>query len=154
MKLLILTYVFLCTLIGTSLAEPPPDSLVKKLTAAIHSQCPDAAIKLTDRFFVASYDTMVFTVHGRLKTGEILSTTYQVVGPNVKGFILAIHAEKGLYNGQAIVPQIVQEPYYVTFIDSPPTEDGKGHYSITFSYGSGLDPKLKKSIFDALPKTK
>ena len=59
--------------------------------------------------------------------------------------------ENGPYQGQPVIPQELHGPYYPTFIDGPPTGDGTNHYWITFSNGSGLDPKLKQAIFDALP---
>jgi hypothetical protein len=58
----------------------------------------------------------------------------------------------GPYAGQAMVPQELHGPYYPTFINAPPTEDGGNHYWISFSYGSRLGPGLKQAIFDALPK--
>jgi hypothetical protein len=133
-------------------AALPPDELVKKITAAIHEHCPDAATQLTNGLYVAKNGTILFTLHRHQMTGEILAEKYQQEGPNFKGFVLTIGIEPGRYSGQAAVPQELHGPYFPTFITAPPAEDGTNHYWITFSYGSGLDPELKKAIFGALPK--
>ena len=59
--------------------------------------------------------------------------------------------EKGLYQGAALVPQELQGPYFPTFLNAPPTENGQNHYQIHFAYGSRLDPKLKAALLEALP---
>src|SRR5262245_32388640 len=90
---------------GPALAEPPPDELVMKMTAAIHKHCPDAAIEVSKDGFVAKSGTMKFTVHGRSKTGEISAHTHQQEGPNFKGFLLQVSVRDGKYAGAAVVPQ-------------------------------------------------
>ena len=150
-SLLISTFVFAATMLRC-LAEPPPDALVEKLTAIIRKHCPDAKFEVTNGLFTAKYGTMWFELYVRQMTGEILPKTRQEEGPNFKGFVLKIGVEKGPYAGQPVIPQELQGPYYPTFIDGPPTEEGSNHYWIRFSYGSRFDPKLKQAIFDALPK--
>ena len=136
----------------TCSAGPPPDALVEKLTAAIREHCPDAEIAVTNGLFTAKYGTMMFTIHPRLMTGEVLAKTRQEEGPNFKGFVLTVGVEDGPYRGQPMIPQELHGPYYPTFVNGPPTDDGANHYWITFSYGTRLDPLLKQAILDALPK--
>ena len=97
---------------------------------------------------------MMFTVHGRSMTGEVSRETYEEEGPNYKGFLLRVSLHEGVYSGQAAVPQTLQGPYYPTFIDAAATPDGKKYHSVSFSYGSRLEPKLKQAIMDTIPKTK
>jgi hypothetical protein len=152
MKTLIIGTLILATAALKCFADPPPE-LVAKLTAAIHEHCPNAQIVVTNGLFTAKSGTMMFTLHTRQMTGEILTNTFQEEGPNYKGFVLNVEVEKGPYMGQAFGAQELRGPYYPTFIDAPPTEDGTNHYWITFSYGGGLDPKLKQAIFHALSIT-
>ena len=132
----------------------PSEELVKKLSEVILKHCPDAKIEVTKYGFFAKHGTMPFTVHGRSMTGEISRETHEEEGPNFKGFMLRVSLVDGKYFGQVGVPQTITGPYFPTFIDAPATADGKHHHSVGFSYGSQLDPKLKKAIFDAIPKTK
>jgi hypothetical protein len=152
MKTLAIGTVILATAALKCFADPPPAELVGKLTAVVREHCPDAQIALTNGLFTAKSGTMIFKLHPRQMTGEILTNTFQEEGPNYKGFVLTVGVENGAYQGQAVVPQELHGPYYPTFLAAPPTEDGTNHYWITFSYGSRLDPKLKQAVLDVLPK--
>ena len=154
MKLKFFPILVLVATVLTCKSELPPDKLVQKLTAVIREACPDAMIQVTNNLFTAKYGTMLFTLHGHKMTGEMLPQTRQEEGPNFKGFVLTVRTESGRYEGQSWIPQELHGPYFKTFIDGPPTDDGKDHYWITFSYGSRLDPKLKQAILNALPKAR
>jgi hypothetical protein len=136
---------------GSALAEPPPDEMVQKLTKAIRTHCPDARFEVTKQEFVAKFETMTFTLHRRVKGGEVFPDTYQEEGPKVKGFILRVTMREGTYGGAAAVPQILQEPYFATYIDAKAVENNAKHYFVHFSYGSRLDEDLKKAISEAIP---
>jgi hypothetical protein len=131
-----------------------PDELAQRLTTAIRARCPNAQIEKSDEGFVAKDGTMLFTIHGRSKTGEVSATTHQEEGPNFRGFLLRISREDGTYQGAAVVPQTLQQPYFQTFIDARPTDGGAAHYHIRFSFGTRLDAELKAALLEALPKEK
>ena len=152
MKSLLISILALSVATLPCIAERPPDELVKKLTSVIREYCPDATTEVTDQAFIAKYGTMLFTVHDEQMDGNILPKPRQVEGPNYKGFLLDIRMQKGPYDGQLGVPQVLHKPYWSTFFDGPSSEDGKNCSWINFSYGSQLDPKLKQAIMDALPK--
>lgn len=134
-------------------ADPPAEELVEAVTAAITKHSPDAQFAVNRDGFTAKAETMMLTVHRRGKGGEIFPQTDQYEGPSHKGFMLHIASHSGPYQGAAVTPQTLQEPYFQTYIDSPPA--GKdGHYFIHLSYGSRLNPELKKAIFEAIPRTK
>ena len=133
-------------------AAPPPDALVKALTAAIHAQCPEADIRVVNDELVAKHGTMMFSVHHRSMTGEVAKETREEEGPNFKGFLLRVSLHEGAYNGQAVVPQDLKQPYWTTHINAPATPDKKGYYWLSFASGSRLDPILKQAILDTLPK--
>jgi hypothetical protein len=139
---------------GGSMAAPPPDDMIKKLTQTIKKLCPESTIEVTKDAFTAKHGTIVYTLHSRSKTGEVYPQTYQQEGPNFKGFMLNVSLQEGQYGGAAAVPQILQGPYFPTFLDAVPVEEGKKHYMVHFSYGSRLDPELMKAIYNVIPKTK
>ncbi len=147
-------FVVLGLIADSSLGAPPPPEMVRKLTAAIGKHCPDAKIEVTADGFIAKSGTMMFTLHGKSKTGEIYADTYRAEGPNFKGFLLRVAVNPGLYQGAAATPQTLQEAYFTTFIDAPSTPAGDAHYAVGFSFGSRLDPELKKAIFEVIPKSK
>jgi len=136
------------------LAEPPEAEVVRTLTSAISNLCPKAHIETDRLIFSAKFSTMVYTMHSRLKTGEVSTQTYQQEGPGFEGFTLGVSLEDGKYAGAADVPQTVQGPYFPTFLDAPATDGGKKHYLVQFSYGPRLNPAIKKAILDAIPKTR
>ncbi|MBC8467845.1 MAG: hypothetical protein H8D56_00120 [Planctomycetes bacterium] len=135
-------------------ADPPETNLIQKLTSVITNLCPKAEIKVDKHAFSAKHDTMVYTIHSRSKTGEVSPRTYQKEGPGFRGFMLRISLNDGKYGGAACVPQTIQGPYFPTFLDAPSTDGGKKHYQVHFSYGGRLDPKLKKAILEAIPRTR
>jgi hypothetical protein len=152
-RILFLTTLLVLALAQGSVAAPPPEDMVRKLTEAIRKHCPDANIEVTPEGFTAKYGTIVYTLHSRSKTGEVYPQTYSAEGPNFKGFLLNVSLRDGKYEGAAVIPQTLQGPYFPTFLDAVPTEDGKRYYQVHFSYGSRLDPALKKAILEAIPRT-
>jgi len=125
-----------------------------RIRMLVRKHFPDAVVAQDNGEFTAKHGTMVFTIHRHTMTGEVLKETDEVEGPNYKGFMISISVRDGEYNGQAAVPQTMNERYWLTFIDGPPTEDGKGHYVISFSYGSRLNRDFMKAVFEALPKAR
>lgn len=138
-----------------TLAAPAKQTeLVDRIGQLVTAHFPDAVVSQDNGTFSAKHGTMVFTIHRHSMTGEIWKETDQVEGPNFKGFMISISVRDGKYEGQAVVPQSLNRRYWQTYIDSPSTEDGKGHYVISFSYGSRLDNDFKKAVFEALPKSR
>ncbi len=150
---LLLVAIGLADSIAVADAEIPKE-LADRIQKIVRQHYPDVEITQKNGWLSAKHGTMIFTVHRHLKTGEILETTDRVEGPNAEGFVLSLSVQEGKYEGAAVVPQILGEPYWQTYIDRPKTEDGQGHYVINFSYGSRLDKDFMKTVFEALPKSK
>lgn len=127
---------------------------VERVVHLVRKHCPDAEIVQDDRKMSAKDGTMMFTIHPRLKTGEVLKKTVQVEGPNFRGFLLQFSVVEGKYHGAAEVPQTFHDPYWQTYFDCPQTEDGDGYYRIRFSYGSRLDKDFKKAVFQVFTATR
>ncbi len=149
---------FLCALLlmfdTTLFANELPKALIDNLTGIIESRCPAASIEIQNGVFLAKFETMMFTIHGSSKTGEISKKTHQQEGPNYKGFLLRVSLEEGgPFQGQAMVPQTLHQLYWETYIDRPPAKDGNAYYNVSFSYGSRIDKDLKQLIFSTIPRT-
>lgn len=140
--------------IAPSGAEELPADLVARLTKTIREHCPNAQIAAKGESFSAKSGTTMFTFHHRQKGDKEFETTYQEEGPDDRGFILSVLLVEGPYQGQLLTPAEVKGPHFPTFVDAVPTENGKTHYYVHFSYGVGIDPKLKEAVFAALPKSK
>jgi hypothetical protein len=153
MKTLIMVVALVSAIASVGRPEPPPDELVNRLTAVIRKECPDAEFEVADNTFTAKHGTMMFTLHNKSMTGAISSRTHQKEGPNYKGFILKVTLEQGRRVNQVVTSQTLRGPYFPTYIDDPPTPDGKNQYWVTFSYGSRLDKKLKTAIEEAISRT-
>ena len=156
-----MTRMWLLTVIGLSLftttavgAPAGYVTLFERVSKVVQRYYSDAEIAQDDGKLTAKHGTMVFTVHRHWKTGEIRKETDEVEGPNFRGFVLRISVRDGKYEGQAMVPQTLREPYWQTYIDRPPTEDGKGYYVIDFSYGSRLSRAFMSDLFEILPRTR
>jgi len=131
------------------LAAKPPEELTKKLTEKIRELHPSATFSVTDEGgFVAKQGTTMFTLHPRVKTGEI-GKPYQEEGPDQRGFLLRIRME--IYHGPLVKPQTIKGPYYSTFVTVIPAEDEKHFYRIELSYGSKVKLKERQAILDLLP---
>ncbi len=149
-----LLFVAVCLVDSIAFAGPKKQTeLADRITKIVREYFPDAQIAQDNGVFKASHGTMMFTVHPRNKTGEVQEKTYQAEGPNFKGFILSWSVADGNYQGAAVVPQTLGEPYWQTYIVRPLTADGKAHHVINFSYGSRLDKDFKMAVFEALPKS-
>ncbi|MCA9040290.1 MAG: hypothetical protein KDA65_08095 [Planctomycetaceae bacterium] len=150
--LLLLVVCFLCP--KGMAATKEQTELELRIRSLIAEYFPDAHISQENDQLSASHGTMRFTVHGHSKTGERAGLTYQVEGPNFEGFLFSLSVNEGKYQGQAVIPQTLREPYWETYIDRPPTEDGAGHYVINFSYGSRLNQNFKLALFQLLPNSR
>jgi hypothetical protein len=132
-------------------ADSPIVSLARSLTPMIQKRFPEARMQVTDESYIAKHGTMDFTVHGRLKTGEILPQTRTVEGPNHEGFILRIRLVDGPYRGSAVVPQDLRDIYWTDFLNAVYVPEADKHLHILFSYGARLDQAFKKSVLATLP---
>lgn len=150
MKLLTATIVVIALAASVARGEPLSNDVVNKLKEVIKKECPDAEFEVEGDTFTAKRATMMFTLHGRWKTGEITSKTHQQEGPNYKGFLLHVTSRRGREVYQLVTPQTMREPYWSTYINNPPTPDGKDHYWVSFSYGSRLDEKVKAAVHEAI----
>ena len=61
-----------------------------------------------------------FTVHDRYKSGQVGAAGRETIGPGFGGFVLRVHVEPRGEVHQAVTPQTIREPYWMTDLDVTP----------------------------------
>jgi hypothetical protein len=118
-------------------------SIVKKLDPKAEVTCPVADSSLS---LMVTYRTQMYKVHGRQMTGEILPEAHDELGPSYQGFVLTVNLQdKGEVN-QAVTPQTIREPYWLTDLDVTPLRGTNKQIYWALSYGSRTDSELLARI--------
>jgi hypothetical protein len=92
------------------------------------------------------YQSRRFMVHGGSKTGAFSEKPREVEGPDVRGFLLRIHAQdKGTVN-QADVPQTIRQPYWRMDLDVTVVPDTGHQLYWALAYGSRTDESLLNRV--------
>lgn len=134
----------------TAAARAEPYSALQQI---VLEHFPGARVESSDGKLRASHETMTYTLHRSLKTGEVLAPTFRQEGPRQGGFILEVESVESRYEGAALVPQILQGPYWATFIDAVPIAGRDAHHRIRFAY-RGIAEVFRKEIHAAMPSSR
>jgi len=87
-----------------------------------------------------------FKIHGVSKGGEVSAQARDEVGPSFKGFILNVHLqEKGEVN-QAVTPQTIRRPYWMTDLNVTTLSGTDRQIYWGLSYGARTDKELLEKI--------
>lgn len=116
-----------------------PDEIFAKLSERLRAAAPDAAITTNDATLTASFQTMTFKVHGRFMTGEIAKEARDETGPTHTGFLLNASLQPKGEANQAVTPQTLQRPYWLTDLDVTPVAGSDRQLYWSLSYGSRAD---------------
>ena len=79
--------------------------------------------------------TQKYIIHEKFKSGRVGTNSYEEVGPSHGGFMLRIHVQpKGEVN-QAVTPQTLKEPYWLTDLDVTPIAgtDKQIYWALSFA---------------------
>lgn len=126
-------------------------SITNQLATLVQKADTNAVITQTETSFEATFDTMVYTVHGGSKTGNFSSQTHQETGPRVRGFVInvsvlplnPIATESG---------QTMQRPYWKEYFWTG-HGDKKEYIHFIFKFGNRVDSEFKSKIINAVTKT-
>jgi hypothetical protein len=116
-----------------------------KLQSVIRQFDTNAVVTVEDGAYVYRYHTQTFKIHTIQKTGAISEMAYDEAGPNVDGIFLKVSLQDGPYRGAAVIPQDLHRPYWTTFLNAYPVDDGK-YLWLSLSYGSRADKKLMEAV--------
>jgi hypothetical protein len=87
-----------------------------------------------------------FKIHGVSKGGEVALEAHDEIGPSARGFILTLHVQpKGEVN-QAVTPQTLRRPYWMTDLDVTPIAKSDQQIYWGLSYGARTDAKLLEDL--------
>ncbi|TWT31240.1 hypothetical protein KOR34_46160 [Posidoniimonas corsicana] len=122
------------------------DSLLQRVEEDFRAAFPDLADELRFEYpqhypstLVVDYRTRKFTVYGRSMTGEVSEQPHEAVGPTHVGFRLQISVQDDSVVNQAMMPQSLREPYWVTDLsERHPAGTGKQLFC-RLSRGGRLD---------------
>jgi hypothetical protein len=95
---------------------------------------------------VVSYMSQAFKIHGRSMTGEVSAEAHEEIGPRYKGFVLKAFLQPRGEVNQAVTPQTIQQPYWLTDLDVTPIGKTDKQIYWALSYGSGMD----KDVLDGI----
>lgn len=138
----------ICTAgIAASAQNAKSDEWKTKLESIIRQYHSNAVVNVQDGTYTYRYHTQTFKVHSIQMTGEVSKEARDEEGPNVDGILMTVRLEKGEYRGQAVVPQVLTEPYWRTFINAYPVSlPGGAHLRMSLSFGSKTDKKLIRAL--------
>lgn len=108
----------------------------------------------TGTVLIVRYLAQAYKVHGRMMTGEILTKTHDEIGPSFKGFVLEVGVQARGEANQAVTPQTVRQPYWMTDLDVTPVEGTNRQIKWGLSYGTRTNADLLSRIRTALQNMK
>ena len=96
--------------------------------------------------------TQKYTIHEKFKSGRVGTNSYEEVGPSHGGFMLRIHVQpKGDVN-QAVTPQTLKEPYWLTDLDVTPIAGADKQIYWALSYAGRSPTNVLSEIRAALKR--
>jgi hypothetical protein len=128
--------------------SPELKAVVQAIQPALKKLEPAAKVEYSDSNESVSitYLPQTFKVHGISMTGEISPKAHDEVGPSYKGFVLQIHVQpKGLVN-QAVTPQTLHRPYWLTDLDVTPLANSTKQIYWALSYGSQTNRQVLEAL--------
>ena len=130
--------------------KPSPElkAVVQAIQPALKKLEPAAKVEYSDSSESVSitYLPQTFKVHGISMTGEISPKAHDEVGPSYKGFVLQIHVQpKGLVN-QAVTPQTLHRPYWLTDLEVTPLANSTKQIYWALSYGSQTNTQVLETL--------
>ena len=83
-----------------------------------------------------TFRTRTFFVHGSSKSGRYDLEPHKETGPSIDGLMVRIWLNEGVYNGQAMIPQTLNQKYWKTQLHQVPVSEGQQHLRLNLSYGA------------------
>ena len=126
--------------------HPAYAAIEAELRSFFDAECPEAQLQLEEGVLIGRYQTQEFMVHNIDKTGHIAEEAHAEEGPNYQGFLLRLTIAEGPYEGAAVLPQVLTEPYWQTYINAFPLESGKYHIFISLSFGMRTEAHIIETL--------
>jgi hypothetical protein len=134
---------------GNSSSSDPPRELkavAQALNPVLETLAPKIEVEFRDRSLNATFLPQTFKIHGQTKSGAIDEQAHDEIGPSVKGFVLKVHLQPLGDVNQAVTPQTIHNPYWLTDLDVTPIVKSDKQLYWALSYGSQTDKELLNKI--------
>jgi hypothetical protein len=133
---------------NSSSSDQPPElkAVEQALSPVLETLDPKIEVEFRDRSLIATFLPQSFKIHGRTKSGAIDEKAHDEIGPSVKGFILKVHLQPLGDENQAVTPQTIHNPYWLTDLDVTPIAGTDKQLYWALSYGSRTDQELLNKI--------
>ena len=122
------------------------EALAPQLRGFLDVECPDAELEINGTTLIGKHQTQEFMVHNIGMDGRIADESHPVEGPNYQGFLLRLDVVEGPLENQAVLPQVLSEPYWQTYINAFPMEGGAVYLLISLSYGMRTEAHIIETI--------
>jgi hypothetical protein len=129
-----------------------PESVLIQAEKALRRALADLGEEVTfeyaehSRSLTVKYRPRKFMVHGGSKTGAFSEELREEEGPDLRGFLLRLHAQdKGTVN-QAVVPQTIRRPYWQMDLDVTVVSNTDRQLYWALSYNARTDRGSLKKI--------
>jgi hypothetical protein len=152
MKLLTLLLTLAVTISIVNAAELKSDEWKTKLESVIHQYDTTGNVIVENGTYVYRYHTQIYKVHPIIsKLGDVAEKAIDQEGPKIDGILLHATIRNGdIHLDQLVMPQVIQEPYWNTFINSYPIDTNK-YFRVLISYGCRSNRKFIEDIEDNFP---
>lgn len=139
-------------------AEPPkapPDPALVMLQSRLERDFQKLDAKPTfeipvayeGRNLIVRFKTRTYIVHPRRgMSGGFLETTEKREGPSDQGFLLRVQVEQLGEPNQALMPQVIREPYWNSYLSVYPIKGTQKQLYFCLSYAEGTDGTLIENI--------
>ncbi|MFB3895052.1 MAG: hypothetical protein ACE14V_02000 [bacterium] len=148
MKYLTFIWIILA-IISANAADFKSNDWKTNLEAVIHQYDTTGTVINENGTYTYRYHTQIFKVHPLVsKLGEVAEKAVDQEGPKIDGILLRARLNDGDYRlNQLVMPQVIKEPYWNTFINVYPIEKDK-YISVSLSFGTRSDTKFFEAIRD------
>lgn len=132
---------------AASLIAPELKTIREALKPILATLAREAKIESSDHSLVMTYLPQTYSVRRRkYKAGEGYSEPRDEVGPSRKGFVLRAHMNPLGEVNQLVTPQVVQQPYWLSYFDITPIGKTDQQVFWSISYTPGIDQKLLEKL--------
>ena len=101
---------------GVGLPEPSVTRFYRALEREVARSYPKAMVEIRSNRLHAEHNAGHFQVHGRMMDGSVGTRPRRELGPNAGGIVCDAYLFKGAYHGQLVLPQVLKEPYWNTYL--------------------------------------
>ena len=127
---------------------PKPDlkSIAAEVRKLVEKHYPKAKVTLKEQTLHFEFDTRKFMIHNLNKIGDEWQDAHEESGPQPCGIYGDIELRQGKYGGAAVVPQNVNERYFMLYLSAPYSKKLDRYLYIHLKYPSNVPKEFLKNF--------